>query len=158
MKPDYFIKEAYRRMSLRSKNKGIKKLWWDNLNNFLNQKTALMAEKQYLTLLPIDKNARILDIGFGDGWFMAACIRMGYTNIYGADFFAKEKSKTIVDLCDNIREVFDIDENIGDFLLKTDQKFDYIHMSHVIEHIPKYSLLYIMDSIYKSQKKKGFCF
>ena len=155
MKPDYFIKEVYRRMNLRSQNKGSKKWWWYNLDNFLNQESALLAEKQYLTVLPKDKNAKILDIGFGSGWFIAACIRLGYTNIYGADFFAQEKSKKVVDSCDAIREVFDIKENIGDFLLKIDQKFDYIHMSHVIEHIPKYSLLYSVDAIYKSLEEEG---
>ena len=151
MKPDYFIKEAYRRMSLRSKDQKH----YENLDDFLNQEAALIAEEEYLTVLPKDKNARILDIGFGTGWFIAACIRMGYTNIYAADFFAQEKLKKIVDSCDAIKEVFDIEENIGDFLAKTNQKFDYIHMSHVIEHIPKYSLLYIVDAVYKSLYKDG---
>ena len=93
MKADSFIKEAYRRMSSRAQNTNNTKWEWYSLDNFLNQENALTAEKQYLKVLPKDKNAKILDIGFGDGWFMAGCVRMGYTNIYGADFFGKEKTK-----------------------------------------------------------------
>jgi cyclopropane fatty-acyl-phospholipid synthase-like methyltransferase len=142
-------------MSTRSQNTNKIKWEYRNLDNSLNQKQALIAEKQYLTVLPKDKNAKILDIGFGSGWFMATCIRMGYTNIYGADFFAKEKSKKITDSCESIKEIFNIEKNIGDFLLKINQKFDYIHMSHVIEHIPKYSLFYHLDAIYRSLEKEG---
>lgn len=155
MKPDYFIKEAYRRMSSRAQNTKNIKCPWYNLDNFLSQENAIIAEKQYLTVLPKDKNAKILDIGFGNGWFIAACIRMGYTNIYGADFFAKEKSKKVTDSCKFIKEIFDIEENIGEFLSTTNQKFDYIHMSHVIEHLPKYSLFYHVDAIYRSLEKEG---
>ena len=93
MKPNYFIKEAYRRMSIRAQNNNNSKCEWQNIDNFLNQESALVAEKQYIIVLPKDKNAKILDIGFGDGWFMAACVRMGYTNIYGTDFFAKKSRK-----------------------------------------------------------------
>ena len=155
MKPDQFIKETYRRMSARSQNNTDTNWEWHSLDNFLNQKNAKITEKQYEKILPKDKNAKILDIGFGNGWFMAACIRMGYTNIYGADFFGKEKTQKVVDACTSIKEVFNIKKNIGDFLLEINQKFDYIHMSHVIEHIPKYSLFYHADAIYKSLEKEG---
>jgi 2-polyprenyl-3-methyl-5-hydroxy-6-metoxy-1,4-benzoquinol methylase len=155
MKPNYFIKEAYRRMSIRAQNNNNFKWEWQNIDNFLNQESALVAEKQYIIVLPKDKNAKILDIGFGDGWFMAACVRMGYTNIYGADFFAKKKAERITDSCEAIKEVFDIEESIGDFLLTINQKFDYIHMSHVIEHIPKHYLFYHVDALYRSLEKDG---
>jgi 2-polyprenyl-3-methyl-5-hydroxy-6-metoxy-1,4-benzoquinol methylase len=153
MEADFFTKEVYRRMALRaSKSDNIH---YRDLKNFLNQGDAKAAEVEYKNLLPKDKNARILDIGFGSGWFIAACVKQGYTNIYGADFFAKEKAKEIVLSCDAIKEVYDIDDNIGNFLSQNAQKFDFIHMSHVIEHVPKYSLFYIVDSLFKSLSKGG---
>ena len=151
--PDLFIKEVYRRMSLRSPSS--EEAHYLTLQNFLNQDSAVIATHTYKQILPKNKNARILDIGFGTGWFMAACVKMGYNNIYGADFFGKEKTKNILESCSSIKDVFNIDDNIGDFLSKIDMKFDFIHMSHVIEHIPKYSLLYIVDALYKSLEKEG---
>ena len=153
MKADLFIKEVYRRMSLRSSASKTKH--YQTLKEFLDQEGVLLTEKLYRDILPDDKNAHILDIGFGSGWFIAACIRLGYNNIYGADFFGKDKTKNIVNSCKSIREIYDIDKNIGQFLCENNKKFDFIHMSHVIEHIPKYSLLYITDALYKSLSKNG---
>ena len=45
MKPNYFIKEAYRRMSIRAQNNNNSKWEWQNIDNFLNQESALVAEK-----------------------------------------------------------------------------------------------------------------
>ena len=143
-------------MSLRASS--LEKKHYLSLQNFLNQDSAISAAQAYKQILPKNKNARILDIGFGTGWFMAACLKMGYNNIYGADFFGKEKTKNILESCDSIKDVFNIDENIADFLCEIDMKFDFIHMSHVIEHIPKYSLLYLVDTLYKSLEKEGTLF
>ena len=126
MNPDQFIKETYRRMSARSQNNTDVNWEWHNLENFLNQESAKITSKQYTQILPKDKNAKILDIGFGTGWFMAACIKMGYKNIYGADFFGKEKTQKVADTCGSIKEIFDIKTNIGDFLLELNQKFDFL--------------------------------
>jgi predicted RNA methylase len=41
---------------------------------------------QYAPYLPKDRSAPILDLGFGGGWFVAACLKLGYEKIYGADF------------------------------------------------------------------------
>ncbi|HIG32340.1 MAG TPA: methyltransferase domain-containing protein [Flavobacteriales bacterium] len=154
MEPNNFIAEVYRRMDLllpKSKNQSVTIKY----NDFINNIDAKSAVYQYKSLLPNDKNAKILDIGFGNGWFMAACIELGYTNIYGVDFNGKEK---MLDICKNsnsIIEVFNINSNIGDFLSENNKQFDFIHLSHVIEHIPKHSLLYIVDAIYMSLSNNG---
>ena len=93
--------------------------------------------------------------GFGFGNFSAACIHLGYENIYCADFGAKHKLLKACKKFPQIKGVYDIESTVGDFLGDSDEKFDFIHLSHVIEHIPKHSLLYLVDSIYKSLNRDG---
>ena len=49
----------------------------------------------------------------------------------------------------------EIETDIGNFLTHQPETYDFIHMSHVIEHIPKYSLLWVGDAIFRSLKKNG---
>lgn len=49
----------------------------------------------------------------------------------------------------------EIQTDIGTFLSHHPGQFDFIHMSHVIEHIPKHSLLWIADVIYQAFKPGG---
>jgi hypothetical protein len=52
----------------------------------------LQAAHELLGLPPSDKQAAILDVGFGAGWFLATCLRLGYTNLSGADFGIANKA------------------------------------------------------------------
>lgn len=49
----------------------------------------------------------------------------------------------------------EIESDIGDFLSQRPEEYDFIHMAHVIEHIPKYSLLWVVDAIFRALKKDG---
>ena len=111
-----------------------------------------MAE--YKPVLPQNKEAIILDIGYGDGWFMAACRELGYTNICGAEFNIDRKTY----LADRGVKLYRIEKSIGDLLSRHPEEFDFIHMSHVIEHIPKYSLLWMVDALYQALRKDGTLF
>ena len=154
MESNSFIAEVYRRMdSVPLNQKGENMALQHDI--FTDNVHVENAVYHYKDILPKNKNARILDVGFGSGWFIAACIKLGYTNIYGMDFFAKEKMINIVKSEKSIQEVFNVEGNIGSFLSKHGKKYDFIHMSHVIEHVPKYSLLYVVDSIYASLNKNG---
>ena len=159
MEANKFIKEVYRRMELRSIDSSTYRDKNPELHisydSFINDVNAENASYHYEHLLPKNKNAKILDIGFGNGWFMAACVKLGYTNIYGAEFNGKEKMTEVCKVAKSIKSVFDIDDNIGDFLSTNNNKYDFIHLSHVIEHIPKHSLLYIVDALYASLNKNG---
>jgi 2-polyprenyl-3-methyl-5-hydroxy-6-metoxy-1,4-benzoquinol methylase len=81
-----------------------------------------------------------LDIGFGGGWFLGACLILGYTNLSGADFGIENK-RHVADWKKGTVTLHEIQTDIGTFLSHHPGQFDFIHMSHVIEHIPKYSLL-----------------
>jgi tRNA G46 methylase TrmB len=61
------------------------------LSEIHNQPMVLQVVHECASLLPQDKNAPILDIGFGGGWFIAAC-PIGYTSMYRADFGISRKS------------------------------------------------------------------
>jgi 2-polyprenyl-3-methyl-5-hydroxy-6-metoxy-1,4-benzoquinol methylase len=49
----------------------------------------------------------------------------------------------------------EIQSDIGEFLRTRSERYDFIHMSHVIEHIPKYSLLWVVDALYLALRKGG---
>jgi 2-polyprenyl-3-methyl-5-hydroxy-6-metoxy-1,4-benzoquinol methylase len=150
MEPHAFIAEVYRRMALRQKTAKPMPDW----NATQNDRTVVLATEQYKPHLPSDKAARILDVGFGEGWFLAACLKLGYRNLTGADFAIANKDFVRGWAPDRIT-LYEIVDNIGQFLADKKEQYDFIHMSHVIEHIPKYSLLWIGDALYWAVKRGG---
>lgn len=150
MDPHAFIAEVYRRMSARHGAEKHRPDW----NETEKDVTVLAATQQYAPYLPKDKEARVLDIGFGGGWFLAACLKLGYRNLAGADFGIAHKNNIRNWAPDRIT-LHEIQDNIGEFLSDKKEQFDFIHMSHVIEHIPKYSLLWIADALYWALKPGG---
>ncbi|RZB30165.1 MAG: hypothetical protein SRB1_02445 [Desulfobacteraceae bacterium Eth-SRB1] len=150
MEANRFIAEVYRRMALRHGTKQARPNW----SEIKDDPSVINAVQCYKTLLPTDKDAAILDIGFGNGWFMATCVILGYTNISGAEFQVDSKNH-IKEWSPSIVALHDIKTNIGNFLANQPEKYDFIRMSHVIEHIPKHSLFYIVDALYFALKRKG---
>ena len=150
MEPNAFVAEVYRRMSLRHSSEPPK----PSFAEIRNDSRVLLAVSEYAPLLPNRKDAAILDIGFGGGWFIAACVKLGYTNISGADFGIANKAH-ILDWAKGAIQLHEIESDIGDFLSPRPGEYDFIHMSHVIEHIPKYSLLWVVDAIFRALKKDG---
>ena len=150
MEPHAFVAELYRRMALRSAVSAQATNW----SNMANQSTVVDAEHSYAPLLPASREAAILDIGFGGGWFLAACIKLGYTNLFGAEFGIEGK-QYVKDWSPSIKTLLNIESNIGDLLAGHKESFDLIHLSHVIEHIPKYSLLYVVDSLFWALRPGG---
>lgn len=110
--------------------------------------------REYVDHLPKNKNADILDIGYGDGWFMAACLKLGYGNVSGAEFNPDAKAY----LRDWKVKLHRIEKEIGEFLQSRRESYDFIHLSHVIEHIPKYSLLWVVDALYYALRPGGMVF
>ena len=150
MEPNAFVAEVYRRMSLRHSSERPQ----PSFAEIQNDSRVLLAVTEYAPLLPERKNAAILDVGFGGGWFIAACVTLGYTNISGADFGIANKAH-VRDWAKGAIQLHEIESDIGDFLSQRPEEYDFIHMSHVIEHIPKYSLLWVVDAIFRALKKDG---
>jgi 2-polyprenyl-3-methyl-5-hydroxy-6-metoxy-1,4-benzoquinol methylase len=150
MEPHAFVAEVYRRMAARHAH-GRRSPDWSEIEN---DSTVVQATYQYKPYLPTDKNAAILDIGFGTGWFLAACRKLGYRNLSGADFGIANKSY-VRDWAPDCITLHEIRNNIGEFLSEKKQQYDFIHLSHVIEHVPKYSLLWVGDALYWALRREG---
>jgi 2-polyprenyl-3-methyl-5-hydroxy-6-metoxy-1,4-benzoquinol methylase len=150
MEPNTFVAEVYRRMSRRHAAERPK----TSFAEIQNDSRVLLAMAEYAPLLPSDKKSPILDIGFGDGWFLGACLELGYSNLSGADFGIEHK-RHIVNWQKGAIALHEIETDIGTFLSYHPQQYDFIHMSHVIEHIPKYSLFWIVDALYQAMTPGG---
>ena len=149
MEPNAFVAEVYRRMSLRHPPELQEQSWSDMVADPKVQETIDEVQR----LLPTGKDSAILDIGFGRGWFIAACLKLGYSNVSGADFAVD--SKSYIAKWSTGVSLVNIESNIGDCLSQRRECYDFIHLSHVIEHIPKYSLLYLVDSLYAALRPGG---
>ncbi len=150
MEPNAFVKEVYRRMSLRHAAEHRRFTW----SEMEKQPHVLQLVHDVRGLLPASKEAAILDLGFGGGWFLAACLKLGYRNLFGAEFGIAHK-EYIRSWSEPPIEIYEIQDDIGSFLSDKEEKYDFIHLSHVIEHIPKYSLLWVVDAIYRALKPGG---
>lgn len=98
---------------------------------------------QYLLpyLATMHPESQFLDIGCGGGQFLFGLQAMGYKNLYGIDI-----EPHAVAWCNNhglcVKSV-----NILDY--KTEKKFDFIAMNHVLEHIEKNKIIDILAYIQK---------
>jgi 2-polyprenyl-3-methyl-5-hydroxy-6-metoxy-1,4-benzoquinol methylase len=90
--------------------------------------------------LPCDKNARILDFGCGFGHTARALMGLGYVNVEGYDV-----EQEAIAYCRriNVRIIDGASEDI--FLRK--RTFNFIVMSHVLEHIPKPDIVQTLNYV-----------
>ena len=142
MEPNAFVAEVYRRMRLRAAETPFQLPADSRVEEVM---------REYKHFLPQDKTAPILDLGFGQGWFLLACRRLGYTEVHGADFSVEPKAA----LRSHGAILHNIQTDIGDFLGSQPERYAFIHMAHVIEHIPKHSLLWVVDGLYYALKPTG---
>lgn len=88
-----------------------------------------------------NKNIRILDVGCGYGNILYALRNIGFTNIAGIDI-----SRDAVDYCQeqglNVKET-DV------LLFEGDTKYDFVIMSHVLEHLPKENVIDVLRAVRK---------
>ncbi len=152
-----FLSELYSRLDA---GNPLYKKGQIHLENFTDNEIAKYYIDQYSSILPANKNVKILDIGVGEGWFASICYKLGYQHVELADFGCKSKFSEIKESLDEVKALHDIETSIKD-LLQQDKffdQYDFIHMSHVIEHIPKYDLIATMDSLNNALRRQGQLF
>lgn len=104
----------------------------------------------YLREVVRNRNAKILDFGCGFGQMIDALVDAGYSQVEGADI----DPAAIASLVSRGIPVHNLQEEI-DFFDKHLEKFDYIILSHVLEHIPKVQVMDFLARIRKILKIDG---
>lgn len=97
--------------------------------------------------LPLDKNASILDIGCGGGEMLLALKDLGYSNLMGIDLDESAVQWVLSNgiYCEN--------KNVLEFVPK--ERFDFILINHVLEHIPKSEVVKSLKYIYTNLLNEG---
>jgi cyclopropane fatty-acyl-phospholipid synthase-like methyltransferase len=104
-------------------------------------------------LLPKNKEVKILEIGFGAGFFIRYLLSRGYENIYGIDLSEEETVFVKKNVYKNVECV----ESTENFLDKHNGEYDFIFMFDVLEHIPKDKIIDFLIKI-KQALKSGAIF
>jgi cyclopropane fatty-acyl-phospholipid synthase-like methyltransferase len=112
--------------------------------------TFKIFDSRYSKYLPIDKNARIIEIGCGDGTFISFLLSKGFNRVEGVDSspqqveVAKSLGRHQVTLADNC-----------DRLKQLKGEVDMIVALDVIEHYNKSGLLTLLDAVYGALNDTG---
>ncbi|MDR1244886.1 MAG: class I SAM-dependent methyltransferase [Endomicrobium sp.] len=93
------------------------------------------------------KDIKILDIGFGPAHFLKAFKNLGYQNVFGVDINENAVKNAIakgfdIKLIKDLKQYLQNDKN---------EKFDFIIMSHLIEHLKKEEIIPILKLIYENK-------
>lgn len=104
---------------------------------------------EFKTLMPEDKQAKILDLGCGSGYLVYFFIKEGYKNITGIDNSIEQVEFA------NSQQLPVIRAEALDFL-KTNQGFDVILLTDLIEHFQKNEIVELLKVIYESLNPGGY--
>lgn len=110
---------------------------------------AKIYSRRFRDVLPSDKQAAILDVACGTGFFLYFLKKDGYTNIKGIDISAEQLE---------ISRKMGIEVEKADlfeFLAGQPEKFDMIVAFDIIEHLTKDEVMKFLDSIHGALKRGG---
>lgn len=93
-------------------------------------------------ILPVDRQANILDIGCGFGQLLAELTKGGYTACEGIDLSEKAVSYCISQQL-KVQQI----NSLQEFIPRANKKYDFIVMSHVLEHIDKSQVIELLRLI-----------
>jgi len=114
------------------------------------KKQFFVWRKFFGRFLPKDKNAKIIDLGCGNGSFVYWLQQNGYLNAEGVDV-SPEQIKAAQDL--GIKNIYQ--DDCKNYLTGKKEIYDCIFMLHVLEHFNKEEVLDILEIIYQSLKING---
>ena len=114
---------------------------------------AKAFRQRFSNILPTDKDAAILDIGCGVGFFLWFLQKNGFTNTSGIDV-SPEQVKVAdkfgvkgLHLC-----------NWKEYLAEKSSYFDFILLDNVLEHLTKDEIVEILSMIQSSLKVSGYLY
>jgi 2-polyprenyl-3-methyl-5-hydroxy-6-metoxy-1,4-benzoquinol methylase len=100
--------------------------------------------------IPVNKDAKILDVGCGYGQFLNSLKELGYINILGIDI-----NNESINECNEKGIKAIQSEDIRNYAKECNEKYDFITMSHVLEHIDKDKIIDTLYHIKKYLLKEG---
>jgi 2-polyprenyl-3-methyl-5-hydroxy-6-metoxy-1,4-benzoquinol methylase len=118
---------------------------------FLSDWSGVYFRAHFAALLPLNRDAKILEVGCGYGRYLKELLDMGYTNAYGIDISEEQIQYARRELGLSIAEKADA----VDWLRNKNDQFDCILVLDVLEHLQTDYLLTLGESIYSSLKPGG---
>jgi 2-polyprenyl-3-methyl-5-hydroxy-6-metoxy-1,4-benzoquinol methylase len=111
---------------------------------------TLLHERILKPLLPVERNARILDVGCAAGFMLHDVRGLGYQNVSG---FEPDEKLAAIGRANGL----EISSGISttEFLAKHVCAFDVILLMDVLEHMPKGEQIDLLAAIYRSLKPGG---
>lgn len=105
----------------------------------------------YAHYLPKEKDAKILDIGCGNGQFLAYLKLKGFTEMCGVETDLKKVEFCKNDLSFNVSHICELDQFLTDFK----GFFDLVVLMEVIYYFPDEKLFPYLKAIYEALKDNG---
>lgn len=100
----------------------------------------------------IRKESNILDLGCGYGSFLHFLWAHNYKNVTGVDISSEE-----LNVCRTFFKSYKFHhQDIFEFIHSTEEKFDVVYLSHVLEHIKKDLLFDFLESVKNILTDDGF--
>lgn len=107
-------------------------------------------EKNYRKHFPVEKTARVLDIGVGRGEMLGCMRNWGYWNSMGVDI-----SPSTVAHCARLGLQCELVDDTAEFLRQNENSYDVITMLDVLEHVPREVAIDLLSSVRGALTERG---
>jgi O-antigen chain-terminating methyltransferase len=123
-------------------------------NSFGEEKQAVFKfrqfEQNYKKYFPVNKEAKVLDIGIGRGEMLSCYEKWGYKNYLGVDI-----SPSTVKFCKSIGLNCECVEDSAQYLKDNQNIFELITLIDVLEHIPREYVVSFLKDVKNALKDDG---
>lgn len=126
---------------------------WQYNHNFSREMFEYQARtynKNFISILPPNRDARIIDLACGCGFFLYFLQKLGYSRSEGIDL--SDEQLRIAEEA-GVRNAKKGD--IFEYLDKFEKHFDMVVANDVIEHLTKSEVLLLLDRIHRSLTADG---
>lgn len=97
----------------------------------------------YYDCLPVDKKARVLDVGCGDGKFLFFLQQKGYTRIEGLELSSQQAEKARK----HVKCPIHVVDDTPAFFQEHAGTYEMITLNDVLEHIPKLETVGFLEAV-----------